>query len=121
LASAPVAAQQMSYAQAEFLNSCAPCHGKEGFGDGPLAAQLSRPPANLTVLSKNNGGEFPFDRVFATIDGNFMLPAHGEREMPVWGRQFLFQDMDDFGEKMGRQVTEARIQELTRYVESLQR
>ena len=28
-------AEEMSYGQAEYLNSCAVCHGVEGKGDGP--------------------------------------------------------------------------------------
>ena len=117
----PAMAQEMSYGQAEFLNSCAPCHGDRGLGDGPMANDLSTKPANLTKLTENNGGTFPFDRVFAVIDGRFVIPAHGQREMPVWGRRFLPGDVDTFGEKTGRLVTEARIRELATYVESLQR
>jgi len=121
VAPSPAGAQQMGYGQAEFLNSCAPCHGKDGQGNGPLTGELSRQPPDLTLLERKNGGNFPFAKVFATIDGNFMLPAHGERDMPVWGRQFLGQDIDDFGERAGKQVTEARIRELALYVETLQR
>ena len=46
-------------------------------------------PADLTRLAEKNDGRFPYSRVFAVIDGRYLVPAHGEREMPVWGRQFL--------------------------------
>jgi putative copper resistance protein D len=31
-----------------FKENCSMCHGENGYGDGPLASQLSKPPANLT-------------------------------------------------------------------------
>lgn len=53
----------------EFAENCASCHGATGQGNGPLAAGLNPPPANLTTLSARNGGTFPYDRVMGTIDG----------------------------------------------------
>ena len=38
---------------------CAVCHGNEGKGDGPAASALKARPADLSQLSKNNGGKFP--------------------------------------------------------------
>lgn len=114
-------AEQMSYGEAEFLNSCAVCHGVEGKGDGPLGDELMKRPADLTRISERNGGTFPYDRVFAIIDGRYLVPAHGEREMPVWGRQFLKDDTDLYGPAGGEIVTTERIHELTVYVRSLQR
>ena len=34
---------------------CAVCHGTDGKGGGPAASALKIPPADLTLLSKNNG------------------------------------------------------------------
>lgn len=115
------AAQEMTYGQAEFLNSCAVCHGTSGEGDGPLADELVKRPSDLTRLAENNGGEFPYFRVFATIDGRFVVPGHGERDMPVWGRQFLEEDAVTFGPSGGEIVTEERIHQLAGYIESLQK
>ena len=39
-----------------FLDHCAPCHGANGRGDGPLAAELIRQPDDLTRLAADNGG-----------------------------------------------------------------
>lgn len=114
-------AQEMTYGQAEFINSCAVCHGTTGKGDGPLADELVRRPADLTRLAEKNGGEFPYFRVFATIDGRFVVPGHGERDMPVWGRQFLEEDAVTFGPSGGEIVTEERIHQLAGYIESLQK
>jgi mono/diheme cytochrome c family protein len=113
--------QEMSYGQAEYLNSCAACHGSEGKGDGPLVEELLKRPSDLTLLAEQNGGEFPFWRVFAVIDGRYIVPGHGEREMPVWGRQFLEGDVPMFGPNAGEAATKQRILELAAYVESLQR
>ena len=114
-------AKDMSYGEAEYLNSCAVCHGLEGKGDGPLGDVLMKRPADLTRISKRNGGTFPYARVFAVIDGRYAVPGHGEREMPVWGRQFLQDDTDLYGPAGGEIVTTERIHELAGYVQSLQR
>lgn len=48
-------AQEVGNGKAEYMNSCAVCHGPEGKDDGPLADELLN-------LSKQNGGEFPYWR-----------------------------------------------------------
>jgi mono/diheme cytochrome c family protein len=115
------AGEQMSYGEAEYLNFCAVCHGAEGKGDGPLGDLLVKRPADLTSISKRNGGRFPYGRVFAVIDGRYIVPSHGNRDMPVWGRQFLEDDKRLYGPAGGEIVTTERIHELAGYVQSLQR
>ncbi|MER8574549.1 cytochrome c [Mesorhizobium sp. M1338] len=114
------AAQGLGDGEAEYMNSCAVCHGPEGSGDGPLGDELVKRPADLTRLSKDNGGEFPYWRVFAVIDGRTMVPEHGDRDMPVWGRQFLPDDARKYGPNAGEIVTTERIHELAGYVQTLQ-
>lgn len=114
-------AQERSYAEEEFINSCAACHGREGRGNGPLAEALSMRPADLTSLGARNGGVFPYDRVVAIIDGRYAVPGHGDRDMPVWGQQFLEQDAKMYGREGGEMLTAERIRALTGYVEQLQR
>ncbi|MCB1383674.1 MAG: cytochrome c [Notoacmeibacter sp.] len=70
---------------AEYRLSCASCHGIKGKGDGPMAQYMKISPADLTQISKNNGGDFPFIRVMEVIDGRGLVAAHGPRDMPVWG------------------------------------
>ena len=48
-----------------FLSYCAPCHGKDAKGGGPMAPALKATPSDLTTLSKRNNGKFPTD-YFAT-------------------------------------------------------
>lgn len=69
---------------------CQNCHGKDGHGDGTIAELLKVPPADLTLLSAGNDGEFPADKVYLKIDGREEVRGHGPREMPIWG--FSFQD-----------------------------
>jgi mono/diheme cytochrome c family protein len=76
-------AQRIDPGEIEFLSSCAPCHGAEGKGNGPMSAALKATPPDLTVLAKNNGGVFPFSNVYEVIDGRKVVAAHGTREMPV--------------------------------------
>ncbi len=71
-----------------FRSYCASCHGTEARGDGSIAEHLKVPPADLTRISQRNDGEFPFDKVFQTIDGRLPARGHGNRDMPVWGDAF---------------------------------
>ena len=71
-----------------FLRYCASCHGPLGRGDGPLAATLTEPPADLTQIAKRNGGRFDEHAVMSVIAGRAEVAAHGPRDMPVWGALF---------------------------------
>ena len=71
-----------------FATHCASCHGADARGSGPVAAALNVPPADLTRIATRRGGDFPADDIAAWIDGRLALPAHGTREMPVWGYRF---------------------------------
>jgi hypothetical protein len=68
---------------------CAACYGKGGKGDGPVAAALKVPPPDLTGLTGRNNGKFPWSQVSKTITGPTGMPAHGSREMPIWGPVFM--------------------------------
>ncbi len=89
-ASAAAAEEQASKGVLEdgrsaYMSLCASCHGESGKGDGPMAAELSTKPIDLTQIARQNKGTFPFWHVFDTIDGRTILRAHGGPEMPVWG------------------------------------
>ena len=71
-----------------YLRYCASCHGSEGRGDGPLAASLTRLPADLTQLAKGNDGHYDERAVMSVIDGRSHVVEHGTRDMPVWGAIF---------------------------------
>ncbi len=104
--------------QQEFRANCAVCHGLDARGDGPMADLFDPKPSNLTLLSRKNDGFFPFGTVFDTIDGRTEVPAHGPRDMPVWG-EALQASGDSQG--AGRELLAyGRILALTRYLERLQ-
>ena len=64
-----VVADEFDPGKAKYQSSCAPCHGKDGQGNGPVSAELKVPPPDLTVLAKKNNGLFPFNEVYEIIDG----------------------------------------------------
>jgi mono/diheme cytochrome c family protein len=63
------AAQETGPGAKEFRQNCAVCHGLEGLGDGPMVQELTTQPKDLTRLAADNGGVFPFERVYRVIDG----------------------------------------------------
>ena len=93
---------------------CAVCHGMDGKGRGPAAEALRVPPPDLTILAKMNGGKYPFDHVTSAIHGDLRLPAHGSKEMPVWGVPFW-----RLSQRQSSEV-QLRVTNLSKYVESLQ-
>jgi mono/diheme cytochrome c family protein len=93
---------------------CAVCHGVDAKGDGPLAPQLKAMPANLTVLARNNKGQFPGVRVRKMIAGDDEPGAsHGTRVMPVWGPIFR-------GIVSDQVPADVRLANLVEYLESIQ-
>jgi len=98
-----------------FVRRCASCHGEDGKGNGPAAAALKHPPADLTQLSTSNGGPFPRAEVMRFIDGERPVPAHGPRHMPVWGEVFRQE-----GYVLGNSEARMRILALTSFLESIQ-
>ena len=81
-------AEVLDPGKAEYHSSCAPCHGSDGKGTGPVSAGLKVPPPDLTVLAKKNNGVFPFNSVYEIIDGRKTVIAHGTRDMPIWGDRY---------------------------------
>ena len=80
-----------------FAANCSSCHGVYGEGDGPVAAALRVPMMDLRYLAARNDGKFPTDRVYKIIDGRELRVAHGRRNMPVWGEEFLIAEGFDAG------------------------
>ena len=93
---------------------CSSCHSEEGRGDGMIAKSLKKRPADLTQLTLHNGGVFPNDKVFKTIDGR-KGGGHSDSDMPAWGDVFT-----KASESAGEENTALRIETLVRYLETLQ-
>jgi mono/diheme cytochrome c family protein len=94
---------------------CSNCHGASGKGDGPMADRLKFLPADLTLISKRNGGTYPFDKVVQIIDGRNPLKGHGGPEMPIWGDAFK-NSRDGYDDAKVKE----KITQLAHYLETLQ-
>jgi len=114
LQAVPLQAQSSSESGSSIFSTyCATCHGTSAKGDGPLASSLTRRPADLTQIAKQNGGTFPSERVAQTIDGRTPVKGHGGGEMPVWGDAFAKSTADSTS-------PEEKIRRLVRHIESIQ-
>ncbi len=94
-----------------YIRHCAACHGSDGTGNGPVATSLKVPPSDLTQLQKE-GEAFPIYRVMTVIEGEKVVPAHGSREMPIWGTIFR--------RARGEALMRSDIYALARYIEAIQ-
>jgi mono/diheme cytochrome c family protein len=99
-----------------FRNYCAACHGLEGRGNGPASKALKREVPDLTRLSQRNDGAFPalHVRTIIMFGADDLLPAHGSKEMPIWGPIFHEIEFD-------RDLGNVRLENVTKYLESIQR
>ncbi len=112
-ASATVSGQAKKNLRGEklYLEYCASCHGTDGKGGGPVAASLRTGVPDLTRIPLENG-KFPALKVKNMIAGEVTVPAHGNREMPVWGLYFR--------RAKDQASSELNVLALTRYLESIQ-
>lgn len=97
-----------------YKNYCAPCHGVDGKGSGPVASSLTARPTDLTELSKNNSGKFPDTHIVAILQFGADAPAHGSATMPVWGPILGTMNRTNVQDK------QLRISNLTRYLQTIQ-
>jgi len=69
-----------------YIDYCAPCHGIAGKGDGPAAPALKTPPTNLSLLAKNNGGQYPADRFVNILQFRHVKPCTWKQRYAHLGR-----------------------------------
>lgn len=111
----PIKQTSPASGQEMYKSYCAVCHGIDGKGNGPATPALKVPPPDLTALAAKNGGKYPALKVSAIIRGEEILPAHGSKDMPIWGN--LFWNLSS-----GHQSeVEQRVANLNKYLESLQK
>jgi mono/diheme cytochrome c family protein len=94
---------------------CASCHGPKGEGNGPAASALKVQPADLTTLTQRYGGKFPENYVTSVLRFGAGTPAHGSKEMPIWGPLLSSVSNAD------KVQVNMRISNLTHYIETLQK
>lgn len=97
-----------------YVNYCAACHGLDGKGKGPAAPALKAPVPDLTLLTKQNAGKFPADKVSSVLRFGTDVAAHGSADMPTWGP--LLRSLN----KSQQPEVQLRINNLVRHIESLQ-
>ncbi|MGO9338971.1 MAG: c-type cytochrome [Terracidiphilus sp.] len=110
----PVTKTSATNGKVMYSNYCAPCHGVDGRGQGPVASALKTPPSDLTVLSRNNHGKFPDTHIVSVLQSGVEIPSHGSPEMPVWGPIFGKMNTTNPQDRL------LRISNLSRYLESIQ-
>jgi mono/diheme cytochrome c family protein len=109
----PVKYTSPSSGKQMYVNYCAPCHGVDGRGSGPVASALKVKPADLTTLNRNHQGRYPESHV-ATVLQSGAIASHGSAQMPVWGP--ILGSMNG----ASPQDRPLRISNLSRYLETLQ-
>lgn len=124
LTTAPANAQEADLSasgRALFRTNCSACHGESAKGDGNVAEYLNVKPADLTRLTMKNGGEFPTEEIYKTIDGRESVKTHGSREMPIWGKAFqLVREEDRKADFDPEEVAKRRIDALVAYLKTIQ-
>jgi mono/diheme cytochrome c family protein len=116
--------EQIAEGEAIFHLYCAPCHGRDARGGGPVAADLKTEPPSLREIAKRRGGNFDAHEISAYIDGRSMPRAHGTQEMPVWGSLFRYiaevSDALASDEQSIENKAQERISLLVKYLETIQ-
>lgn len=103
----------------DFASFCSACHGAGGRGDGDLAGTLDRRPADLTGLSRRNGGVLPGTRVMAKIWG-YTGGRQGTAVMPNFG-PLLESDLMPYDGGDGiKTPTPARLVQIAEHLKGIQ-
>ena len=95
-----------------FQAYCSSCHGAEAKGNGPMAKSLKAQPKDLTLLSSNNNGKFPADKIMGLLGNMPGTEAHGSKEMPVWGDVLRAVERPE--------AVKLRLSNITSYLQSIQ-
>jgi mono/diheme cytochrome c family protein len=110
----PVSKTPATSGKQMYVNYCAPCHGVDGKGRGPVSTALTTPPTDLTVLARNHRGKFPDTHIVSVLEYGSEIKAHGTNEMPVWGPILGKMNQANSQDRM------LRISNLSRYMETIQ-
>lgn len=120
MAESDVYEETISAGNKTYYRFCSVCHGKNAMGGGPYSENLKISPPDLTKLTTNNNGVFPWIKVYQVIDGKNMSVAHGTSEMPVWGELFDISNWDKKYIEHSDVITRGRIFELLVYLNFIQ-
>ena len=103
--------------RASYRAYCAGCHGLDAKGQGPAAAYMTIPPADLTLITQRHGGTYPEEWVHDRIYGT-EAPADTASldKMLHFGQIWLGENPTP----ERRQNVERTVEELVSYLESIQ-
>lgn len=110
----PVARTSATSGKQMYTSYCAPCHGLDGRGQGPVSPALKSPVPDLSLLRRNNQGRFPDAHVYSVLQNGVEIAAHGTAEMPVWGPILGKMNHANSQERM------LRVSNLSRFLDTLQ-
>lgn len=82
----PLSPERVKYFEKQFLTKCARCHGKDGTGSGPEAAEQPVPPANLTdakYMNTRSDGQL-FYQILMGGGAKSPMPAFGPDSSQGW-------------------------------------
>ena len=114
-----------SSGQQDFIEHCASCHGVDGKGGLEKFEGQVVKPGDLTRLSQENNGTFPYVKIRRIIDGRAdqgrRTRAHMIGDMPVWGEVFASEKGSTASGRMhGEAIAKMRILDLVDYLVSIQ-
>lgn len=97
--------------QQMYTSYCAPCHGTDGRGNGPMASSLRTRPTDLTQLSRMNNGKFPDTHIVSILQFG---SVHQTTSMPQWGPILAKMNVTNPQDRL------LRISNLSRYLSAIQ-
>jgi len=103
-----------------FVNECAQCHGRSGDGGGAASLGLGGPPPDLTTLTVRNDGAFPRAFIQRFVLGSIET-ENPDAAMPEFGTVGLQHVYTDAGTGSGPRITNADMDGLLDYLETIQR
>lgn len=116
----PAAAEDAPIGKAEYMYSCAACHGERGDGTGPISELMTVKVPDLTTIAARRDGEFPVQEIFMIVDGRTGVRGHGY-PMPLWGARFKAEVGDRYGAYGAEEVVRGRILSLVYYLHGIQK
>lgn len=76
-------------------------------------------PPDLTQLTKTNGGLFPAEKVYQSIDGRAGAPSHARFDMPFWGANFQPEGKQFTAD--GEEEAKTQILDIVSYIKNIQK